>query len=108
MNTKKLLAIASGLGTGVVIGKALKKKNICTTCVAKKAFAYTHVHIDKKEKYHEQIKELFKEFATDELYDKWSDSFEIENVEEKLFKKFELDKIKNKISIANSGKNNGK
>ena len=51
MNTKKLLAISSGLGTGVVIGKALKKKNICPTCVAKKALAYTQVHIDKKEKY---------------------------------------------------------
>ena len=51
MNTKKLLAIASGFGTGVAIGKALKKKNICPTCVAKKALAYTQVHVDEKEKY---------------------------------------------------------
>ncbi len=51
MNTKKLIALASGLGTGVLIGKMLKKKNICPTCVAKKALAYTQVHIDEKEKY---------------------------------------------------------
>ncbi len=51
MNTKKFLAIASGFGTGVAIGTALKKKGICPTCVAKKALAYTQVHIDEKEKY---------------------------------------------------------
>ena len=38
---------------------------------------------NKTEKYQEQIKEIFKEFATDELYDKWTDTFEIERVEGK-------------------------
>lgn len=31
----------------------------------------------------EKIKELFKELATDELYDMWADTFEIESVDEK-------------------------
>ena len=39
--------------------------------------------INKKEKYQEQIKELFKEFATEELYDTWADTFEIESENEK-------------------------
>lgn len=51
MNTKRMLAIASGFGTGVLIGKVLKRKNICPACAAKKAFAYTRVHIENKEKY---------------------------------------------------------
>ena len=38
---------------------------------------------NKKEKYQEQIKELFKEFATEELYDTWADTFEIESKNEK-------------------------
>lgn len=51
MNAKKLVALASGFGTGVLIGNILKKANICPTCVAKKALAYTQVHIDEKEMY---------------------------------------------------------
>lgn len=39
--------------------------------------------IEKTEKYSEQIKELFKEFATAELYDTWADTFEIESVDKK-------------------------
>ncbi len=51
MNTKKIIALASGFGTGVIIGKALKKNNICPTCVAKKALAYTQVHINEGERF---------------------------------------------------------
>ncbi len=51
MNKKQLFAIATGFGAGVAIGKTLKKKNICPTCVAKKALASTQVHISEKEKY---------------------------------------------------------
>lgn len=51
MNTKKLVALASGFGTGMLIGNILKKNNICPTCVAKKALAYTQVHIDEKERF---------------------------------------------------------
>ncbi len=39
--------------------------------------------IEKLEKYQEKIKELFKELVTDEFYDMWADTFEIESVEEK-------------------------
>lgn len=35
------------------------------------------------EKYNEQVKELFKEFASDEFYDTYADTFEIESVEGK-------------------------
>ena len=34
------------------------------------------------EKYQKQIKELFKEMVTDELYDEWADSFEIVSIDE--------------------------
>lgn len=37
----------------------------------------------KSEKYQEEIKELFKEMVTYELYDKWADTFEIEFESEK-------------------------
>ncbi|MBR6633812.1 MAG: metallophosphoesterase family protein [Clostridia bacterium] len=37
----------------------------------------------KSEKYQEEIKELFKEMVTDELHDKWADTFEIEFESEK-------------------------
>lgn len=40
-------------------------------------------NIETTEKYEEKIKELFKEFSTDELYDKWSDTFEIGSVDAK-------------------------
>lgn len=36
-------------------------------------------NVETTEKYQEQIKELFKEFATKELYDTWADTFEIEH-----------------------------
>lgn len=39
-------------------------------------------NVEKTERYQEQIKELFKEFASDELYDKWSDTFEVEMTDE--------------------------
>ncbi len=55
MNTKKIIALASGLGTGIAIGKVLKKKNICPACVVKKALAYTQVHIEEKEKYSNNV-----------------------------------------------------
>lgn len=35
------------------------------------------------EKYQERIKELFKEFVSDEFYDMWADTFQIESVDEK-------------------------
>ena len=40
-------------------------------------------NIEKTEKYDDKIKELFKEFATDEFYDRWADTFEIESEGEK-------------------------
>jgi len=39
--------------------------------------------VEKTEKYQGQIKELFKELVTDEFYQLWADTFEIENVDEK-------------------------
>lgn len=40
-------------------------------------------NIEEIKKNQERIKELFKVLATDELYDKWADSFEIENIDGK-------------------------
>ena len=40
-------------------------------------------NIDEMEKYQEQLKELFEEIGTDDLYDKWADTFELERVDEK-------------------------
>ena len=40
-------------------------------------------YIEEFEKNREQIKELFKELTEEEFYDAWSDTFEIERVEEK-------------------------
>ena len=40
-------------------------------------------NIKNIEKYQQQIKELFKEWATDELYDTWADTFEIVDADEK-------------------------
>lgn len=51
MNAKKFIAVATGFGTGVAIGKLLKKKGICPQCVAKKAISSTKVHVDEKEKF---------------------------------------------------------
>ena len=39
--------------------------------------------IDNSENTRKQIKELFKEFSTDEIYNTWADTFEIENTSEK-------------------------
>ena len=39
--------------------------------------------IEKTEQYQERIKELFKELVTDELYDAWGDTFDIEIIDEK-------------------------
>ena len=55
MNLKKTASILAGAGTGVLIGKALKGKNICPVCVAKKAFAATQVHVAEKEKYNNGV-----------------------------------------------------
>ena len=38
---------------------------------------------DETEKHQERIKELFKELMSDELYDTWSDTFEVEDIDEK-------------------------
>lgn len=40
-------------------------------------------NIEEMEKYQEQMKELFKELGSDELYDKWADTFELESIDEK-------------------------
>ncbi len=39
-------------------------------------------NIDATEKYRERIKEFFKESVTDELYDLWADTFEIEYIDD--------------------------
>lgn len=51
MNFKKYVALASSLGAGLLVGKALKKKSICPICVAKKAIAATQLHLADTEKY---------------------------------------------------------
>ncbi len=55
MNIKKTASVLAGAGTGVLIGKALKSKNICPVCVAKKAFASTQVHVADIEKYNNGV-----------------------------------------------------
>jgi len=39
--------------------------------------------VEKTEKYNDRIKELFKVLVTDEFYDLWADTFDIESVDEK-------------------------
>lgn len=51
MNSKKFAALTLGLGAGALIGKQLKKANVCPLCVAKKAVAATQVHINETERY---------------------------------------------------------
>ena len=51
MNNKKIAAWVIGAGTGVLIGKTMKKANICPACISKKALAFTQLHINEKEKY---------------------------------------------------------
>ena len=41
MKLKQAIAIVAGAGTGVLLGKKLKEKEICPLCVAKKAIAAT-------------------------------------------------------------------
>lgn len=55
MNIKKTASILAGAGTGFLIGKALKSKNICPACVVKKAFASTQVHVADVEKYNNGV-----------------------------------------------------
>ena len=45
MKLKQAIAIVAGAGTGVLLGKKLKEKEICPLCVAKKAIAATQVHV---------------------------------------------------------------
>lgn len=52
---KKVIAITTGFGAGIVIGKLLKKNNICPLCVAKKALASTQVHIAEGNKYNNGV-----------------------------------------------------
>ena len=40
-------------------------------------------NIEMTENHQEKIKELFKEFAPEEVYDAWADTFDIESVDEK-------------------------
>ena len=40
-------------------------------------------NIEKTEQYQERIKDLFKELVTDEFYDTWGDTFDIEIIDEK-------------------------
>lgn len=39
-------------------------------------------NIEKTENYQEQIKSLFKKLVTDDFYDTWADTFDIENIDE--------------------------
>jgi len=43
----------------------------------------TKKSVDKTEKYKKEIKELFNELAADEIKDLWSDTFEVESIDEK-------------------------
>ena len=40
-------------------------------------------NIDRTEKYSEKVKELFKELASDRMYETWADTFEIESADQK-------------------------
>ncbi len=40
-------------------------------------------NMENTKAYRDKVNELFKEFATEEVYDKWGDTFEIETVDEK-------------------------
>ena len=51
MNNKKIATWVIGAGTGILIGKTMKKANICPACISKKALAFTQLHINEKEKY---------------------------------------------------------
>lgn len=55
MNLKQAIAIVAGAGTGVLLGKKLKEKEICPLCVAKKAIAATQVHVCDNEKYNNGV-----------------------------------------------------
>ena len=41
------------------------------------------IHMEKTTKYQEQLKELFQEFANEQLYDDWADTFELESTDGK-------------------------
>ena len=55
MSFKRNISLALGTATGVALGKVLKSKKICPLCVAKKALAYTQVHVQDTEKYNNEI-----------------------------------------------------
>lgn len=55
LNKKKLSSWIIGATTGIAIGKALKKANICPDCLVKKAFASTQVHIVDKDKFNNGV-----------------------------------------------------
>ena len=69
-------------------------------------------NIEKTEKYQERIKELFREMVSDEFYDMWADTFEIECASEKQIiitydgikniKKFKKECKKTLVSCVNS------
>lgn len=50
-----LAGLGAGVGAGALIGKTLKAKHICPTCVVKKAAASTKLHIQDKEKYNNGV-----------------------------------------------------
>lgn len=50
-----LLGVGAGVGAGAIIGKKLKDKHICPTCVVKKAAASAKLHVQDKEKYNNGI-----------------------------------------------------
>lgn len=45
---------------------------------------YNNITFEEMEKQQEQIKELFKKMTSEKMYDKWKDTFEVENTDEKL------------------------
>ncbi len=55
MKLQKYVAWAVGAGAGILIGKALKNTKFCPLCVAKKALAYTRVHVQDTEKYNNSV-----------------------------------------------------
>jgi hypothetical protein len=40
-------------------------------------------NMDKTERYHDRIKELFREFSSKESGDRWADTFDIESIDER-------------------------
>ncbi len=58
MSFLKPVALLAGVGAGVgaiLIGKTLKEKHICPTCVVKKAVASTKLHVQDKDRYNNGV-----------------------------------------------------